>query len=150
METKEETKETQKPEYYKEYRKNSSTLWAYSVQRMDLLIVSISGGGLYVVLETLKTSLTSPFALIWMLKTSGAIFVAALMANFISQTTGEAVHRNEIRWADEKLDRDDVKAKEFETKSGLYSRATHALNIASMLLMLIGISLLISYFFITF
>lgn len=41
-------------EQIKDRQKLSSQGLQYSIQRMDVLIVSISGGGIYVCLETLK------------------------------------------------------------------------------------------------
>jgi hypothetical protein len=137
-------------EYYKEHRRNSFAQWAYSIQRIDLLIVSISGGGVYVCLETLKYCLEHHFHNTIILKVCGGIFVLALIVNFISQCTGEKANENEIKWSDEKLDENEVEAKGKQTIAESYSKATGILNISSMVSMFIGLILLLVYFFITF
>ena len=73
-------------ENYKiEKLKNSKQMacngWTYSLQRMDLLIISISGAGVYVILETLKYSLEHPLNCILLLKITGAFFVLSIIIN---------------------------------------------------------------------
>ena len=137
-------------DYYKEHRKNSFTQWAYSIQRIDLLIVSISGAGIYVSLESLKFSLEHHTCNNILLKICGVIFVLALIANFISQYTGEKANYNEMKFADEKVEEKEIEAAKFATIADCNSNATGILNIASMITMFSGLVLLIVYFFITF
>ncbi len=137
-------------DYYKEHRKNSFKQWAYSVQRIDLLIVSISGAGIYVVLESLKYSIEHTLCNSLLLKICGVIFVITLVVNFISQCTGERVNEQEIKWADEKLEENEIQAKTHEVNSDFYNKATGILNMTSMIGMFLGLGCLITYFFITF
>lgn len=137
-------------EYYQEHRKNSFIQWAYSVQRIDLLIVAISGAGIYICLESLRYSLEHNTPNTWALKICGGIFIISLIVNFISQFTGEKTHRYEMMWADEKLINDDVAAKDKEVRANCYSKATGILNIVSMGAMFIGLLSLLMYFIFTF
>jgi hypothetical protein len=137
-------------DYIKEHRKNSFTQWAYSIQRIDLLIVSISGAGIYLSLETLKYSIEHHYCNNILLKICGAVFVSALIINFISQYTGERANDYEMKWCDEKLDNNDIAAKRNEVHAERYSKATGILNISSMIAMFLALILLIMYFFITF
>jgi len=137
-------------EYYKEHRKNSFTMWSYAIQRIDLLIVAISGAGIYVVLEALKYSLEHKLQNSLFLKFCGVVFLIALIVNFISQWTGEQANEHEIKFADEKLDDKEDSAKIEASIADKWSGATIVLNITSALSMFLALVLLVTYFFITF
>lgn len=137
-------------DYYKEHRKNSFTQWAYSIQRIDLLIVSISGAGVYVCLESLKYTLDHHVNNAILLKICGLIFITALVLNFISQYTGEKANHYEMKFADGKLDDDETEAATNAGHAECLSNTTGILNIASMITMFCGLSILIIYFWITF
>src|SRR3569833_544395 len=115
-------------DYYKEHRKNSFTQWSYSIQRIDLLIVAISSGGIYIVLETLKYSLEHQLCYSLLLKLCGVVFVGAIIANFISQITGQRANDHEIKFSDEKLDDNEAGAQVQTFIADTYSNATGVLN----------------------
>jgi hypothetical protein len=129
----------------------------YSVQRMDLLIITISGAGLYVILETLKYSMDKPLCCLWVIKASGAIFVSAIIVNFISQHTGKKCNHHDMLWCEEKIYFDNPptaaqlqKAQNHDTHAEIYSTVTKWFNLGSMILMFIALISLVLYFLIIF
>lgn len=76
----------------------------YAIGRMDLLIISISGGGLYIVFEILKFLKTSNLTVdTELLKISGIAFTTAIVINFLSQLSGYYANKYEARWARMKI-----------------------------------------------
>ena len=71
-----------------ERKKMCHSGWFYAIQRIDLLIITISGAGVYVILEMLKFSRENPLPHLLALKVSGCFFIAAIIINFYSQITG--------------------------------------------------------------
>lgn len=134
----------------KSHRANSFKTWLYSVQRIDLLIVSISGAGIYVVLETLKYSIDHSATNMLLLKITGLVFILTMIINFCSQYTGERASMHEMLWCDEELDKEIAAAKIHRTIGDAYARATTILNAISMAGMFIGLVLISVYFCVTF
>ncbi len=127
--------------------------WHYAVQRIDILIVSISGAGVYTCLEALKFSQEKQLPNLITLKIAGAIFVMAIIVNLFSQFTGKKANALDMQWSEKKLkkldDDDSVKRSEIEAldnKAELYSNLTDFLNILSFVAMSISLILLILFF----
>ncbi len=126
----------------------------YAVKRMDLLIISICGAGIYIIFETFKSIAAKELinvSNVELLKISGIMFLSAIITNFISQRTGYysnnyrekytllQIHKIEGNEINEELQNDhDCKAKSF-------NRATNILNNVSIGLMLIGLLLLVIF-----
>lgn len=129
---------------------NTRELTNYSIRRMDLLIISISGAGIYIVFQTLKEIKTANLEVCspYLLKLSGIIFLIAISANFVSQITGYRANKNEEGYALDELskiegkDIDECKQKQFDKNVNLYNKATDILNIVSTILMFAGLILL--------
>jgi len=137
--------------------------WFYAVQRIDLLVISICGAGVYVVLETLKYVVDKTPVVqkyldnLWMIKLSGLLFLASIIVNFVSQLTGKKSNYHEMLWCDEKLECDDPPTVEqkklmtkYDTDAGRYSKITGRLNTVSTLIMCGGLFALLAFFLITF
>ena len=129
----------------------------YSVQRIDLLIVSISGAGIYVCLETLKYLNKENLDTSLLIKISGGILLGAILINFISQILGKKSNLNDYLMCEVKLDssekisdKDKTDIEEYDRKAGYYDKATNIFNILSTVLMFIGLTLLLAYFSTTF
>lgn len=77
----------------------------YSIKRLDLLIISISSGGLYVLLEALRElrgadeSINKCYAVI-----CGVLFVITILINFISQISGYKANIFEEEYINIELD----------------------------------------------
>lgn len=152
MNTFKEVKKKDHLEYNKwvDHLKNTKERTNYSIRRMDLLIISISGAGIYIIFETIRelktggVSLESPRLLLW----SGIAFLLAITANFISQLTGYYANNHEECYALLKLRK--IEGKKYKKtdmgyhndKVDFYNTATDILNISSIVLMFIGLVLL--------
>ncbi len=141
----------------KDRRKDLFEMWFYSVQRMDLLIISISGAGVYVILETLKYSFENCLGDLWLIKLSGGLFILSIVVNFISQYTGKKANHYDLLYCDELIKCDgnpnaDEKEKieKYDLESEDYSNKTKTVNGISMILMFIGLVFLMGFFLIIF
>ena len=85
--------------------------WTYSAQRIDFLIITICGAGIYTVLETIKFAIEKEIADVNLLKVSGGIFALSIVINFLSQLTGKWSNHHDMRWCHEKLCADDPPTK---------------------------------------
>jgi hypothetical protein len=130
--------------------------WLYAVQRIDLLIISISGAGVYVCLETLKYHKQDPLDFILSIKAAGLCFVVAMVVNLISQFTGKSANKFDMRMCQAKID--DAESPSEETKrliavndckADTYSKCTDILNLSSLLIMFSGLITLITFFMIS-
>jgi hypothetical protein len=131
--------------------------WLYAVQRIDLLIISISGAGVYVCLETLKYHKQTPLDFILSIKIAGLCFVIAIVVNLISQFTGKSANMYDMRMSQAKIDdttspseqtkNDIVK---LDRKSEAFSTWTDWLNLSSLAVMFVGLITLITFFMISF
>nr|WP_121272670.1 hypothetical protein [Pedobacter schmidteae] len=144
-------------DYYKQRKQICLSNLMYSVQRMDLLIISISGAGVYVVLEVLKfgygKELKSPFVL----KIAGILFILAIIINLLSQLTGKRANHHDVIFCDAHIDADDPptddqkdKIEHHDSKSEFYSTLTHRLDKTSVVVLSLGLFLVILYFLINF
>jgi len=82
-----------------------SNKW-YAVGRMDLLVISISAGGVYVVLEVLKfLALDKKFSDVdsIVLKVAGLIFIVTIAMNFISQMFGFWANKESAKYSKSKI-----------------------------------------------
>lgn len=125
-----------------------SNKW-YAIGRIDLLIISISGGGIYIAFELLKFVKEHNMILnISSLKWAGVFFTFAIISNFISQFFGFYANDNESLYANqqikiqsgEKVD-DGILAK-LDFKGTLFNRAVRTSNFISVVSMTVGIILL--------
>lgn len=147
--------EDYKIEKLKNSKKMACDGWNYSLQRMDLLIISISSAGVYIVLETIKFSFDKSHALNnpATLKISGIFFVLSIIINFLSQLTGQSANTHHINWVDEQLLSDkpptQIQLQKIDNCNSTASKwhtFTSRLNVASMVLLFIGLILIMVYF----
>lgn len=131
----------------------------YSIRRMDLLTISISGGSIYIILETLKEIKTNQFFNVDsyyydQLIASGSFFLIAIIFNFFSQISGYSANDYEEKYVQEELCRLEKKdnynkenQKKWDKYSGLYDGVTDVLNTLSIITMSIGLIYLINFYF---
>ncbi|MES2593679.1 MAG: hypothetical protein V4608_17480 [Bacteroidota bacterium] len=133
----------------------------YSIQRLDILTISISGAGVYVVLETLKYRFEHLlFTGSYILKFSGALFVLAALINCLSQYTSYKAHQYSMMYYDiciEAWKNEREKDESFIPNinnaldaKARYNSLTKWGNLLSLLIMFGGLSLLIVIFFLIF
>jgi hypothetical protein len=127
----------------------------YSMQRIDLLLVSISSAGIYVILETVKFLVEEKFKIGVELKISGIAFIFAIIINFLSQLFGYKANEQdylmcELNCIDKPNKKDLDKIKEHDKKSAFFSKWTNKLNYISMVFLAIGLFSLLYFYLITF
>lgn len=147
----------QKMNKFKERRNLSWQGMFYSIQRIDLLIVSICGAGIYVSLETIKYTIEKEMDSVLLVKLAGLSFVIGIVINFLSQIFGHKSNfydflmcETEIEISEEidsskhfKLKKE---SKSYDEKSENYSKLTNFFNYVSMFLMSVGLLLITIYF----
>jgi len=138
------------------YQEQTVSQINYSVQRFDLLIISISGAGIYLMFETLKFLKTPANHIcsvnVILLKITGVLFMLAIIVNLISQLTGWHANSNEDKWINieikkknkEEFDRHQYKS--LNKKVSSLNCWTDILNYASAFLMFLGIALSIIFY----
>lgn len=126
----------------------------YAIGRIDLLIISISGGGIYIVFELIKHFQGLGVNLI-VLKLAALLFTIAIIVNFISQFYGysanelEAKYNNiEFKNAIDELKKDDCDQKILDDKIKGKNWWVNFCNYISVAAMLIGVTLLVVFNFI--
>ena len=122
----------------------------YSIRRMDLLIISICGAGIYIIFETLREFKTGKVIIdnSTLLLICGLCFLIAIISNFISQKTGFYSNNNEEKFISLELKKiqgkiiDSCEQEEYDRNVIRFNRVTNFLNVTSIFLMLIGLVLL--------
>jgi hypothetical protein len=129
----------------------------YAIRRLDILIISICGAGIYLIFEILKFSKEHSLNIIETpLKIGGLLFTLAIIINFISQWTGFFANKNEEAYAECKIcklrgnsyDKKDMV--EFDKKATKNNKLTGWFNAISTILMVCGLLILLVYCAITF
>lgn len=129
----------------------------YSIQRIDLLVISICGAGIYVCLETIKYLSTNKQECGLLIKLSGALFLIGIILNFLSQQFGYKANEQDylmcetlLEGGDKISDEEKAEADKFDKKADFFSSLTTWFNYASMTVMFLGLILTLIFFTITF
>jgi hypothetical protein len=126
----------------------------YAIARIDLLIISISGGGIYIVFELIKYFAENGITQLVPLKIAAVFFTSAIIVNFISQFFGYSANSLDAKYSsieyrdaigDEKKNESDLK----NLKSKIKKRDfwVDFCNYSSSVLMMIGVLILVIYNF---
>jgi hypothetical protein len=146
-------------EYIKKLEKYAESLRlvkSYSIQRIDLLVISLSGAGIYTCFETMKyidkidtlknyPSIYTPF------KISGGMFILSIVCNVISQWSsykGSSIAlKSTLKtiYAEENGQDCDDETNKLDAKAGRYNNFTDPVNIFSIVLMIAGLVVLTTY-----
>lgn len=137
-------------DYFKERQKMGFQGWTYSVQRIDLLIIAISGAGIYIALESLKYCLEHHIACTAPIKSSGLIFILSIIFNLSNQFAGKLANKHDMFYWGDRLKKDESEANNENTLADLYSNISNVLNWISVSFMVLGLIIFTTYFFITF
>jgi len=135
---------------WNEHLNNTRERTNYSIRRMDLLIISISGAGIYIIFETLREFKTGQVNIenSTLLLICGMCFLTAIISNFISQKTGFYSNNNEEKFINLELKKiqgkkiDIGNQEKYDENVKKFNKVTNVLNITSIFLMLIGLVLL--------
>lgn len=129
----------------------------YSIQRIDLLIVSICGAGIYVCLETIKYLTDKSQDISLLVRISGGLFLFGIIINFLSQIFGYNANKEDFLMCQAEIDAGDkisekekFEIDEFDRKAEKFSKLTDKFNYISMGLMFVGLILIMYYFLFTF
>jgi hypothetical protein len=129
----------------------------YSIQRIDLLIVLLSGAGIYVCLETIKYLTEKELNVHLSVKISGVFFLVSIMINFLSQIFGYKANEQDFLMCQTKIEagektskKEEKEIKEFDKKSDKFSNLTNKFNYLSIAFMFLGLITIMFYFLFTF
>jgi len=127
----------------------------YAIARIDLLIVSISGGGIYIIFELIKyfyqahlTMSTTP------IKYAALFFTFAIITNFVSQFFGSSANNLnakfsniEFKHAIGEQEKDMCDLKILQDKIDTADKWVNIFNVMSVCAMFVGIIILVVYNF---
>jgi len=145
---------------YNERLKQSHQGMFYSLQRIDLLIISICGAGIYVCFETLKYLTENDIEVSGVVKLASIFFVLGIILNFFSQIYGYSANEKDYLWCttnlelqtkannDKLFNKEPLLAliKTYDDESEKYSKKTKNLNLFSIFTMFLGLITIIVYF----
>jgi hypothetical protein len=127
--------------------------WCYAAQRIDLLIISISGAAVYIILETLKFSKLNAVNNLGVLKISGVAFMISIIINLASQITGKIANDKDCKMCQEHIDANDnpsegqkTKISDYDQQAAIYTKFTNWMNSTSLIALFIGLMSLIIFF----
>ncbi len=127
----------------------------YAIRRMDLLIISICSGGLFLSFEMFKFFYDKNFDM-QLVKTGSFLYLLSILANFTSQFFGyrsnnlEAIYSTKVIkliQSNKSID-DNEELMNLNCNIKLYDKIVSITNFTSILFMLGGITLFITFFFV--
>ena len=129
----------------------------YSIQRIDLLIVSICGAGIYVCLETIKYLSDKSQDINLLVRISGGLFLFGIIINFLSQIFGYKANQQDFLMCQTEIESGDKISKSeqgeidsYDKKAEMFSKLTDKFNYMSMGFMFVGLILIMWFFLFTF
>lgn len=141
----------------KERQKLSWQGMFYSIQRIDLLIISICGAGIYVCLETIKYLTDKSQDISVLIKITGGFFLFGIIINFLSQLFGHEANKQDYLMCQAEIDAGEKISKEeqleidkYDKASEKYSKLTSCFNYISIGFMFAGLFTTMYYFFFIF
>lgn len=119
----------------------------YGLHRLDLLIISISGAGIYACLETSKFLIEQKKDLIIAIEIPAFLFIIAIIANLISQFTGVRSNKFDYSMCNKQIDCNGklpvglskTEIDKLDKKSQRFDDITNYLNLASLALLIVGL-----------
>lgn len=143
-------------EGYIEIQKQNTENMTYSMQRLDLLIISLSGAGVYSTMELSKFLAEQHFCHIAIsnFQFPALAYISAIIANLLSQYTGYKSNDFDFQHCNEKIkankrkqgSTDWLKILKLDKKSYIFDKITHILNFLSLLLLIAGMILTVFFY----
>lgn len=129
----------------------------YSIQRIDLLIVSISGAGIYICLETIKYLSDKCQDVNLLIRISGVLFLFGIIINFLSQVFGYKTNQQDFLMCQAQIDagekvskKEQTQIDKYDNNSEKFSKYTDVFNYISIGFMFLGLILIMIYFLFIF
>lgn len=129
----------------------------YSIQRIDLLIISICGAGIYLCLETIKFCYENEICISQMLKGSGVLYLIGIVVNFGSQIMSYRSNKEDFLMCEAQLDygedpteEENEEIMQYDKNAETYSEWTMGLNYTSIIFMIFGLIFTLTFFVSTF
>jgi hypothetical protein len=150
MEIENNNPNSQKIDDYKEQKKLMLKITEYGTQRIDLLIISVSGAGIYLCLETVKFYLAKNEQINCSIKISAAFFLISIFFNILSQYLSINSSDNYYEYYCELLEEhpDLKKVNIYKKKATENATSTEILNYLSGATLTIGAIILFIFFII--
>lgn len=130
----------------------------YSMQRFDILTISIAGGGIYTCFELMRFIYTSKYlnleqiqSLNWYYKVTAVIFTLVIIANFFSQwtaykSTSLAIEFTKMTiYKAKNMEVDEAKIPTYQRKSDRFGNITGRLNVVTISLLVIALTCMILF-----
>lgn len=139
---------------FEETKKETIRRYAYTVERIDYLIIAIGGAGIYICLETLRFFSARHFEHTIYVKISGTFFVCSVLFNFIELIISKYGLNSQVsleKLADSEGSVSEVNRKDYEQLKriiGLRAKAQLGLHTCAWIAIITGLCFL-SVFFIT-
>lgn len=116
----------------------------YSVQRMDLLIITISGAGLYAISEVIKFFLQQKLQIPCLIKIAAVLFVISIITNFLSQYYSSKTHYKDycsilLQLEEDKTEEQIKYLSKLKVEIETNNKSTYQLNVLSMVFMIAGL-----------
>ncbi len=144
-------------DFWTKHRESSIKNKWYGIERIDLLIVSICSGGLYVCFEIIKFLIEKkPLIEYDLLKWSSVFFALGIIINLLSQYYGSAANKFEAKYAGcmikqvRNVSYNQFDMKFFDKKVKFYNKAVFFTNAVSIAAMALGIMSLCVFCFFKF
>jgi hypothetical protein len=125
----------------------------YSMQRIDFLIISICGAGIYLCLNTIKHFAEKNQDIDLLIRISGGLFLFGIIINFLSQIFGFKANEQDYLMCSAKIDAgnevSETEKKEidyYDKKSEMFSKRTLLLNYFSIGFMFLALILIMWFF----
>ena len=125
----------------KEYIKSSESRAKYSIERFDILIISLSSGGIALTVGFFEKFKDTDKSNVYY----GCLFFSiALIVNLLSQVTGYYANRNDIKYSNEEIRELEGKSfnknyKKYDCYKVIFDFLTISFNGISLLSLIIGI-----------
>lgn len=122
----------------------------YSIQRIDLLVIALCGGGVYLCLETIKFLNQTSVPLL-PVKLAGALFLFGIVTNMIGQWCGKKANEHDFCWCETRLDGDPLKKQRYhDRKADHFSKLARRWDTTSMIITGGGLITIVVFFCFTF
>ncbi|WP_292944817.1 hypothetical protein [Olleya sp. UBA1516] len=155
------SKNQTKYDEWKEHLNSTKEKSDYSLKRMDLLVISISSGGLYVIFGTIKEFKTGKILVenSYLLSIAGILLLSSIIVNFFSQLSGYYANHYEEKYIFNELEilsneslkeinkeKINTSQKTNDSFVKTCNQFTDIFNFISIITMIIGISFLTGFF----
>ncbi|WP_054850877.1 hypothetical protein [Olleya sp. ITB9] len=154
------SKNQTKYDEWKEHLNSTKEKSDYSLKRMDLLVISISSGGLYVIFGIIKEFKTGKILVenSYLLSIAGILLLSSIIVNFFSQLSGYYANHYEEKYilneleilsneSLKEIDKEKINTSQKTDDSFVktYNKFTDIFNFISIITMIIGISFLTGF-----